>query len=236
MPINAAMRGSPKSVGLGANSDVQAALEDMCTLLHLFSSWLTYVRELVPDMPHYVGYHDAAAAGTGGVWFSLTDDMTPFVWRSAFPPDIESEVVSDNNPDGCLTNSNLELAAEVLAVGVVLTTAPEVKQIPLGTLCDNTPTVSWIDKMASKAKGPTAGRLLRGLAVMLHCNRAGQLTTVHVKGDDNIMADVANARRRPKSYFAQQLLSLTVISLPPLTLHFPSPTSRCGNSQRSRRG
>jgi hypothetical protein len=37
-PINAAMRGSPKSVGLGANSEVQAALKDMCTLLHLLSS------------------------------------------------------------------------------------------------------------------------------------------------------------------------------------------------------
>jgi hypothetical protein len=64
-PINAAMRGHPKSVGLGANSDVQAALEDMCTLLHLLLSRPTHVRELVPDMPHYVGYHDAAAAGVG---------------------------------------------------------------------------------------------------------------------------------------------------------------------------
>ncbi len=151
-PVNAAMRGSPKSVGLGANSEVQAALEDMCTLLHLLLSRPTHVRELVPDMPHYVGYHDAAATGAGGVWFSLTNDMPPFVWRPAFPPDIESEVVSDDNPDGRLTNSDLELAAEVLAVGVMLAIAPEVKHIPLGTLCDNTPTVSWINKMASKAK------------------------------------------------------------------------------------
>jgi hypothetical protein len=141
-PVNTAMRESPKSVGLGTNLEVQAALEDMCTLLHLLSSWPTHVRELVLDMPHYVGYHDAATAGTGGVWFSLTNNMPPFVWRSAFPPDIESEVVSDDNPEGRLTNSNLELAAEVLPVEVVLATAPEVKHIPLGTLCDNTPTVS----------------------------------------------------------------------------------------------
>jgi hypothetical protein len=132
----------------------------MCTLLHLLSSRPTHVRELVLNMPHYVGYHDAAAADVGGVWFSLTDGMRPFVWRSAFPPDIESEVVLDDNPDGRLTNSNLELDAEVLAVRVVLATAPEVKHIPLGMLCDNTPTVSWINKMASKAKGPTARCLL----------------------------------------------------------------------------
>jgi hypothetical protein len=68
--------------------------------------------------------------------------MPPFVWWSAFALDIESEVVSDDNLDGRLTNSDLELAAEVLAVGVVLATAPEFKHIPLGTLCDNTPTVS----------------------------------------------------------------------------------------------
>ncbi len=148
-----------------------------------------------------MGYHDAAAAGAAGVWFSLTGNMPPSVWRAAFPPDIESEVVSNDNPDGRLTNSNLELAAKVLAVGVVLATAPEVKHIPLGTLCDNTPTVSWIDKMASKAKGPTAGHLLRGLAIMLHCNKAGRLNTVHVKGDNNIMADVTSCPAKAQKLF-----------------------------------
>jgi hypothetical protein len=201
MPINAAMRGSPKSVGLGANSEVQAALEDMCSLLHLLLSRPTHVRELVPDMPHYMGYHDAATAGAGEVWFSLTNNMPPFVWRSAFPPAIESEVVSDNNLDGRLTNSDLELAAEVLAVGVVLATAPEVKHIPLRILCDNTPTVSWINKMASKAKGPTARCLLQGLVFMLHCNRAGRLTTVHVKGDNNVMPDVASCPVKAQKLF-----------------------------------
>jgi hypothetical protein len=206
MPINAAMRGSLKSVSLGANSHVQAALENMCTLLHLFLSRPTHVRELVPDMPHYAGYHDAAAAGAGGVWFSLTNDMPPFVWRSAFPPDIGSEVVSDDNPDRRLTNSELELAEEVRTYEVVLATAPEVKHIPLRTLCDNTPTVSWIDKMASKAKGPTAGRLLRGLAVMLHCcNRVGRLTTVHVKGDNNVMADVASCPAKAQKLFCASI-------------------------------
>jgi hypothetical protein len=122
-PINAAMRMSPKSVGLGANSEVRAALKDMCTLLHLLSSQPTHVRELVPDMPHYLGNHDAAATGAGGVWFSLTNDMPPSIWRAAFLPEIESKVVSNDNPDRRLTNSNLELAAEVLAVGVVLATA-----------------------------------------------------------------------------------------------------------------
>ncbi len=116
-----------------------------------------------------MGYHDAAAEGAGGVWFSLVDNMSPTVWRAAFLQDIAYEMVSDNKPTGRLTNSDLELSAEVMAVGVALAVAPHVKHVPLGTLCDNTPTVSWIEKMASKAQGPTAGRLLRGLAMMLHC-------------------------------------------------------------------
>ncbi len=111
-------------------------------------------------MPHYVGYHNAAADGMGGVWFCLVDNMPLVVWRAAFLHDIASTVVSDGNPEGRLTNSNLELAAEVMAVGIALAITPNIKHILLGTLCDNTPTVSWIEKMASKAKGPTAGCLL----------------------------------------------------------------------------
>jgi hypothetical protein len=192
-PINSAMKGSPKHIILGAHSEVRAALKDLCTLLRILALQPTHVRELVPDMPHYVGYHDAAAERVGGVWFSLVDNMPPVVWRVAFPHDIASKVVSDGYPEGRgLTNSNLKLAAEVMAVGIALAVAPKVKHVPLGTLCDNTPMVSWIEKMASKAKVSTAGRLLQGLAVMLHCNEAGQLTTVHVPGVDNVMADVAS--------------------------------------------
>jgi len=80
-PINAAMKGSPKHIILGAKSEVRAALEDLCTLLCILASRPTHVRELVPDMPQYVGYHDAAAEGAGGVWFLLIDNMSPTVWQ-----------------------------------------------------------------------------------------------------------------------------------------------------------
>ncbi len=55
--------------------------------------------------------------------------------------------------------------------------------------------------MASKAKGPTAGRLLQGLAVMLHCNKAGRLTTVHVPSVDNVMADVTSRPAKAQKMF-----------------------------------
>jgi hypothetical protein len=179
------MRGSPKCICLGAASEVRKALEDLISLLQLLTSRPTHIQELVPDMPHFAGYHDAAAKGAGGIWFLFCNDTPLLVWRKEFPANIATDVVSKDT-------SNLELAVEVLAVGVALDLINNPKHTPLGTLCNNTLTVSWIDKMASKAKSPTAGRLLRGLAFMLYCTRAGQLTTVHVPGIKNVMANIAS--------------------------------------------
>ena len=200
-PINTAMKGNPPVIGLGKSSEVRAALADIVSVLQLLSTRPTHVRELVIRMPHYVGYHDAAAEGSGGVWFSLVHDMPPCVWRLPFPADIATDVVSLDRPHGNLTNSDLELAAEVLAIGILLAKAPHTKWEPIGTLCDNTPTVSWIDKMASKSVSPTAGRLLRGLAFMLHSYHAGRITTVHVPGQENIMADIASRPSKAHALF-----------------------------------
>jgi hypothetical protein len=200
-PLNFAMRGNPTTIGLGRASETRAALEDLISLMKMLSMRPTHVNELVADMPHYAGYHDAAAEGAGGVWFSLTDNMPPSVWRERFPHDIEADIITDDNPSGSITNSDLELAAEVLAIGVILESAPKIMHAPLGTLCDNTPTVSWVEKMASKAATPTAGRLLRGLAFMLHCHHAGPLITVHVPGTDNVMADIASRPTKAQKLF-----------------------------------
>ncbi len=200
-PLNRAMRGNPKTVGVGSLSEVQAALEDLISLMKMLSTRPMHVNELVADMPHYAGYHNAAAEGARGVWFLLTDEMPPSVWREEFPHDIAANVISDDNPTGGITNLDLELAAEVLESGVILGLAPMIKHAPLGTLCDNTPTVSWVEKMASKANTPTAGWLLHGLAFMLHCHHAGRVTTVHVPGTENVMADIASRPTKAQKLF-----------------------------------
>ena len=208
-PINTAMKGDPRTIGLGRCSEVRAALRDLGSLLTILGGRPTHVRELVVAMPTYIGYHDAAAEGAGGVWFSLVHDMPPCIWRTPFPEDIATSVVSQERPHGQITNSDLELAAEVLAIGTLLAKAPVTKWEPIGTLCDNTPTVSWVDKMASKSLSPTAGRLLRGLAFMLHGYHAGRLTTVHVPGQDNIMADIASRPSKAHALFRCNTPTLT---------------------------
>ena len=55
--------------------------------------------------------------------------------------------------------------------------------------------------MASKSKSPTVGRLLRGLAFMLYCAQAGRLTTVHVPGVENVMADIASRLSKAQQLF-----------------------------------
>ena len=199
-PLNNIMKSNEYSIIL--NDEARAALLDICTLLRQLSKRPTHVDEIIPNLPSHVAYHDAAAEGAGGVWFSLSASMQPVVWRVAFPQDIANDVVSDNNVKGSITNSDLELAAEVLAVGIILENATTIKHETIGTLCDNTPTVSWIERMASKSIFPTAGRLLRGLAYMLHSHHAGGVITVHVKGVDNVMADLASRPSKAMALFA----------------------------------
>ena len=80
--------------------------------------------------------------------------MRPLLWREEFPHNIASNVVSQSNPTGSITNSDL------FKVGIILANAPHIKHATLGTLCDNSPTVSWINRMASKSKSPVVGSLL----------------------------------------------------------------------------
>jgi hypothetical protein len=75
-------------------------------------------------MPHYKGYHNAAAEGAGRVWFSLLHGMPLVVWRIPFPPDIAAEIVSPQCPHGWITNSDLELATEVLVISILLAKSP----------------------------------------------------------------------------------------------------------------
>jgi hypothetical protein len=66
-PLNRAMRGNPKTAGVGSSSKARAALEDLISLMKMLSTHPTHVNELVADMLHYAGYHNAAAEGAGGV-------------------------------------------------------------------------------------------------------------------------------------------------------------------------
>jgi hypothetical protein len=190
-PMNKALKYEPACIGLGKDSEVRAALLDLAVLVAELSTRATHVKELVPGVDHYVGYCDACATGAGGIWMSGEAGLRPIVWRINFPPAISSQVVSDKNPRGCLTNSDLEMAA-VLLQYMILNQRVDLRYIRAGVFSDNTPTVAWSKRMADKSQSLTAGRLLRGLAAMQRATRAGPLTVASISGKTNDMADVAS--------------------------------------------
>jgi hypothetical protein len=107
-------------------------------------------------------------------------------------------------------------------VGIIVETAPTIKHE-----CDNSPTVSWIERMASKYIFPTAGRLLRGLAYMLHSCQAGEVITVHVKGVDNVMADLASQPSKAMAKFAPTNTHLSDVDfLSSFNTEFPLPNNQ----------
>jgi hypothetical protein len=164
---------------------------DLATMVEDLATRPTHVKELVPGDDHYTGYCDACAAGAGGVWLSGDLSLPPLVWRVQFSAYITSQVVSDDNPRGTLTNSDLEMAA-VLLHYMVLQQRVDLRYIRTGVWSDNTPTVAWTKRMADHSQAPTAGRLLRGLAAIQRSVQAGPLTIGSIAGKDNDMADIAS--------------------------------------------
>ena len=57
---------------------------------------------------------DASGEGAGGVWVSGLQSIAPIVWRLEWPQEMRDRLVTFANPSGDITNSDLEMAAEVL--------------------------------------------------------------------------------------------------------------------------
>lgn len=193
-PINRALRGNPDQVLLGAaNSELRATLLDLRTMVLDLARRPTHVKELVARLPGYIGYCDASAFGAGGVWFSGKSPLTPQVWRLEWPPDIQRTVISSANPEGRLTNSDLEMAAVLLHFNVLETCVHSLKHVNTVIHSDNSPSVAWATTMATQtAKSSAAHLLLRGLAMRQRSLEAGPLQVFHIAGKSNTLADIAS--------------------------------------------
>jgi hypothetical protein len=118
--------------------------------------------------------------------------VPPSVWRVEFPPDITSQVLSEKNPDGQLTNSDLEMAGVLLQYLVLEEPVPNLSRRQAVIGCDNSLAVAWMRRMAAQASSPVAHRLLRGLAMRQRTTRAAPPNIFHTAGKLNILADVAS--------------------------------------------
>ena len=140
--------------------------------------------------PCYVGLCNASSHGAGSIWFAGVCPLPPIVWCVQWPDDICHSIVSFANPSGSISNSNLEMAGMLLLYLVLEHLAP-LQHIHVAAWCDNTPTMSWTNKL-SASKSPIAGCLTQALAMCIHVNKASPLTSHSKAGINNQMADVAS--------------------------------------------
>ena len=218
-PAFAAMRQEPKYINI--EGYLAQCLKDWVTLLRQISTRPTHVQELVPKLSTFIGYVDACAFGAGGVWFSGTSQLHPTVWRIKFPPYIIANLVSDKNPNGHITNSDLEMAGLLCQWLVLECISPHSLQFATaGMFSDNTPTVAWANKLSTSSSS-IASYLLRALAIRLHVHKANALTA-HEAGKTNTMADVTSRSSRLKAYTSSSSNFLTQFSS-----QFPLPQEQC---------
>ncbi len=150
----------------------------------------THMEELVRGNPRHIGTVDAAKAGMGGVWFP--EKGPPIVWRDPFIPEVQREMISQDQPHGTITNSDLELAGTVAQHMILANSGLELAGETTHTFCDNTPAVAWQTK-GSTTTARAAATLLQEQA--LHQREHGYLSTVqYLDGPSNKMADDASRR------------------------------------------
>ncbi len=190
-------------------------------LLYLMRSRPSHVRELIMHKEAaYQGLVDAAKFGAGGVWFSGTKNLAPFVWFYEWPEKVRQQLCTDNNKNGTITISDLELLG-ILMHWLALEVAVGIKQLKHQSpaiWCNNINAVTWCYKFCNKTS-TIAGNILRVLATRIHKCESGLLAIDHLSGVYNTMADVASRKHTTNLTNFLKLFSNT----------FPPPKGGCRN-------
>jgi hypothetical protein len=179
----------PKFVFLHRNQALFNSVVDCRTFLRESVSTPTKCKNLVPGWPDYIGITDASGYGAGGCVIGENKAVPPTVFRFQWPTDITNDIVSDKNPNGRITNSDLEMAGLLLLWLVMEDVCPTVADAHVALFSDNSPTVHWVQRLAAK-HSQVAMQLVRALSLRLQRSRASPLTPLHIAGVDNSMTDI----------------------------------------------
>lgn len=185
---------------VNTNKGVHQALDDFRWMLNDIKSRPTRIAELIPLLASALGYHDASGTGAGGVWFphqSLdprtkpgeTPSHTPLVWRYKWPQDIIDALVTDDNPNGTITNSDLELAGGLLHLEAIAHHF-DVRERTILSKTDNLATMFWQRKGSATSEKPPA-YLLRLFGIHQRYHRYVPRHD-YIPGKSNPMADDAS--------------------------------------------
>ena len=165
-------------------------LSDWKALALQAASRTTHLTEIVHREPTHLGFCDASGLGSGGVWINLARTGQNIVWQHPWNPDIIESLVSSTNPQGTITNSDLELSALVLQDSTLLDTVSISRMTAPHSGSDNTPNVSWSTREAPMINLVVA-ELLR--ICVLHSRKFFLNPSVfYHPGKENCMADDAS--------------------------------------------
>ena len=103
----------------------------------------THLEKQIRREPTHLGFCDASGLVVGGVWLDPARTGCNLVWRHPWPPDIIAHLVSSANPQGTITNSDLEIAALILQEATLLEEVSKARMAAPRLGSDNTPTISW---------------------------------------------------------------------------------------------
>ena len=178
----------PAHVYLHSNANLYNAVRDCRAFLRDTIGSPTRCKNLVTGWPDYVGITDASGHGLGGVIIGENKAVPPVVFRLQWPADITASIVSDDNPNGTITNSDLEMAG-LLMLWLVMEEVCEVENAHVALFSDNSPTVHWVQRLAAK-HSTIAMQLVRALALRLQLAKASPLTPMHIAGVNNSLTDI----------------------------------------------
>ena len=209
-PCNRILKLRPQIVYFHRNEPLRSAISNCRTLLRESTTRPTRCRELVAGWPDYVGVVDASSHGVGGVIIGELSECKPTVFRLQWPPDITASVISESNPKGTITNSDLELAGLVILWLMMEHACGTLTEKRVALFSDNSPTVSWVQRMASRSS-LVAEQLIRVLALRFNIQTVCPITTLHIAGDQNAMTDIPSRSfgSEPKWHFKTDIDLLT---------------------------
>jgi len=186
-PFNHTIAIHPKQVHIGKKGLVCEALIYWYRLLVDMCAHPTHVNELIPQATSYIGHTDASGISAGGVLMSIDGFYKNTVWRVEWPEEVSRDVVSDRNPKGSITNSDLEMATILLQWLVLEHVGPTFHRSSLAR-CDNTPACSWATKMSLRSN--IAARLVQALALRQRIFQAAPMCMLHVARKENDILDI----------------------------------------------
>lgn len=141
---------------ISLSKGVHQALSDFRWMAEDISNRPTRIAEIIPLPPSCLGDHDASGSGAGGAWFPSSQvntrhnhaPDTAIAWRLQWPPDITAALVSSDNPNGTITNSDLELAGGLLHLDACVHCF-DVRERTILSRTDNLATLFWQRKGSS---------------------------------------------------------------------------------------